>query len=255
MIYLNGKKVIFGKFPNNESYLPIEHLEVKALNTIKWAYQNDKEFFQIAMLKDHLDAQLTKSRINIFYMPHSRMDRVNFNYAFSLKTTTNLINNMDFVSVMVCEPHSDVTMGMLDRVFKEDFCIEALQKVGEMGNIDSLFFPDAGAMKRYSISKNCPYGVGNKVRDFETGNILSYTISGNVGKNVLIVDDMCSRGGTFIEASIELKKNGAEKVSLLVSYLENNVFTGDVFDHLEKIYCSSNNLLNIDHGQVVKICV
>ena len=70
--------------------------------------------------------------------------------------------------------------------------------------------------------------------------------------NVLIVDDLCSRGGTFIEASKKLKAQGAEKISLLVAHCENNVFTGELFAHIDILYTAESNLLK-PHPQIVTL--
>jgi ribose-phosphate pyrophosphokinase len=107
---------------------------------------------------------------------------------------------------------------------------------------DSLLFPDAGAQKRYLSPLK--YAVGHKHRDFESGDIQSYSILGDVGERVLIVDDLCSRGGTFIGAAKELRAKGAKEVFLLVAHLENNVFTGELFDHIDGLYTSKDNLLS-----------
>ena len=52
----------------------------------------------------------------------------------------------------------------------------------------------------------------------------------------IIVDDLCSRGGTFINISQECAAIGIEKVSLIVTHLESNVYTGQIFDHVETVF-------------------
>ena len=41
------------------------------------------------------------------------------------------------------------------------------------------------------------------------------------GKDVLIIDDICSKGGTFKYSAIELKKLGAKNIYLYISHCEN----------------------------------
>ena len=116
MIKLHNKEVIFGMFPNGEAYLPLVEAEknIKTFNYIDWVYEDDSEFFKLAMLQDHIKSKGYRSSLTIMYMPHSRMDRYNSSYAFSLKTAAKLVNNMGFYGVSVLEPHSDVTPALLE---------------------------------------------------------------------------------------------------------------------------------------------
>jgi ribose-phosphate pyrophosphokinase len=95
--------------------------------------------------------------------------------------------------------------------------------------VDTIFFPDAGAHKRYSkmFSSNV---FGIKDREFETGKILSYEVSGEIkdGSTVFIVDDLCSKGGTFILAANKLKELGAKRVILITAHCENTIKEGEV---------------------------
>ena len=53
--------------------------------------------------------------------------------------------------------------------------------------------------------------------------------SGNiVDKNVLIVDDICSKGGTFYHSAKALKAAGAKSVSLYITHCEHSIVFGDL---------------------------
>lgn len=247
MILLNNNKVEFGQFPNNElnlSKLDIVNSEKAGINKIYWYYENDCEFFQLYILKSQLDKEYIKCGLFIDYMPYSRMDRENDSYVFTLKYVCNFINDLNFVGVTVVEPHSDVTPALLNNCIIKHWCMDNLDHFKQNKCFDSLFFPDAGAEKRYTT--DMPYGVGLKQRDFKTGAITNFYIIGDVGKNVLIVDDLCSRGGTFIKSAIELKKKGAKNVSLMVAHCENIVFTGELFEHIDFLY-TRQGVLNRKH--------
>ena len=84
-----------------------------------------------------------------------------------------------------------------------------------------------------------------KKRDWKTGDILGLDIinpENIVGKDVLIVDDICSRGGTFLHSAKALRAAGAKSVSLYVTHLEDTVTTGEL--------ASTDNL--IDHIYTTK---
>ena len=48
------------------------------------------------------------------------------------------------------------------------------------------------------------------------------------GKKVLIVDDICSRGGTFYHSAKALKAAGAKSVSLYVTHCEETITLGEM---------------------------
>lgn len=102
-----------------------------------------------------------------------------------------------------------------------------------------LFYPDEGAMKRYSGMINKPYCFGVKNRDWETGKILSLSVLGQpeeiYGRDVLIVDDICSRGGTFLHSARKLKEIGAKNIYLYVTHCENTILEGECLDEVYRL--------------------
>lgn len=260
MITLNGKEVKYGKFPNKEINMPIkkDDLDVTRLNEIYWVYEDDSDFLKLALLKDFLDSMGTDSNLYCTYLPYSRMDRVNGEYRVSLFTVARLINNMGFHTVTIREPHSPVTLAKLNNSFSDEWCAERIMYVLELGSFSSVFFPDYGACLRYKhivLPATVKIAVGKKSRDFKSGNIEDLSFRGEVGRRVLIVDDLCSRGGTFVRASKLLRERGAEVVSLLVAYCEDNVYSGELFDHIDDMYVSKDCLVapSFYDDQIVKI--
>ena len=71
------------------------------------------------------------------------------------------------------------------------------------------------------------------------------------GKRVLIVDDLCSAGGTFYYTAQKLREAGAIKVDLVVTHMENNVLNGKILQTtdektvIDHIYCM-NTMGNMD---------
>ena len=47
-------------------------------------------------------------------------------------------------------------------------------------------------------------------------------------KKILIVDDICSYGGTFLQAAKALKKKGVENIDLYVTHCERSVYKGEM---------------------------
>lgn len=227
-----------GKFPDGTLLLKmsdeiIEACEDTSRIVIDWLYENDAELFTLICVKRYIDEHFYGCRIllNMPYIPHARMDRVkNEEDVFTLKYFCEIINSLHFDSVLVRDAHSNVSLALLNTVFEEPISghiVNAIMK----SNSDVLFFPDEGAMKRYSGSFQMPYAFGMKKRDWETGQILGLDIiNADVvkDKNVLIVDDICSYGGTFYHSAKALKEAGAKSVSLYITHCEKSITSGSL---------------------------
>ncbi len=143
--------------------------------------------------------------------------------SFDLKIICDFINDCNFPIVNLFDPHSDVSLALINNSRK----ISSFEYVKEViKNINStnlgLVSPDAGAYKKvykYAEDLKLPLVAANKFRDLD-GNITLSILGDIKGKDCFIVDDLCSRGGTFIKLTEELKKQGASKVYLYVSHFE-----------------------------------
>lgn len=223
---------------------------------ITWCYDNDSELFLLQCIVDEIrDVEPTAFiSLKMPYIPNARQDRKVSNRFFTLKTFSKIINKMQFNEVKVLDPHSDVSTALLDRVTLEVPLIESYQF-----KVDAIMYPDAGAAKKYtnriySKEANATQSIiiGNKKRNAE-GRIESYELLGFPDdeeiKSVLIVDDICSFGGTFIAAAKELKSRGVEHIYLLVSHCEENIFKGQLFDYIDQVY-TTDSILSIDNMSV-----
>lgn len=62
------------------------------------------------------------------------------------------------------------------------------------------------------------------------------------GNNILIIDDISSRGGTFYHSAKKLKELGANKIYLYVSHCEETILDGEVFTSglIEKVFTTDS---------------
>lgn len=260
MICFNGEKIEVKKFPNGESMILSSNLKLKSENNeIQVKFEDDGDITHLIFLKGYLDELRIKCTLILPYMPYSRMDRTEGINVFTLKHLCTLINNLNFENVTIYEPHSDVSTALLDRVkvvnMSKTLAEELLEEVNNGKDEVYLVYPDAGAAKRYS--KQIGYDkvlTANKDRDFKTGYIKNLEINGKVdSKNfkAIIVDDLCSRGGTFILTASKLKEMGATEIYLVVTHCENTIFEGDLLssDLITKIY-TTNSILSKEHGKI-----
>jgi ribose-phosphate pyrophosphokinase len=258
MIKLNGKIIEQNNFPDGTLLMkcnPNKH----AVSTITWQYESDAELFALYSLKRHLDCIVPgwNSYLYIPYIPNARQDRVKTNEdIFTLKYFAEIINSLNFKKVYVIDPHSSVSEALINNievVSPKDFIEQTLNNI----NVDDIlmFYPDEGAMKRYSGLVSKPYAFGIKKRNWETGKIEGLDVAGSidkiVGKDILIVDDICSRGGTFYHSAKKLKELGANKIYLYVTHCENTILDGELLTSglIEKVY-TTNSIFTKEHEMI-----
>ena len=237
MIKVNGVEIKQGHFPDNTLLMKFPTGDDFSYGhgaiEVEWLYENDAELFALICVKRHLDRSFANPHmvLNMPYIPHARMDRVKSDEdVFTLKYFCEVINSLHFDTVLVRDAHSNVSLALLENVQEmpiTDYVLDAIY----LSKADALFFPDEGAMKRYSGEFNIPYAFGMKKRDWKTGNILGLDLVNSeniVGKNVLLVDDICSKGGTFYHSAKALKAAGAKSVSLYITHCEKTIAHGDL---------------------------
>ena len=267
-VKING--IEFGNelFPNNERIFKSLPWQICAQNFIRvdFKYETDFDIWKLIVAKKYLDDKFNGTVIvlNMLYVPYSRMDREIEGYTFSLKYFCDLINSLNFHQVKVLDTHSNVTEALINHLYKinvQDF----VDKVIEKENSNYVFYPDSGALKRYSETIKLPENIGifygNKQRDLSTGKILKFELincpEDIKDKNVLIVDDLCSKGGTFI-ASAELIKNaGAKRVCLYVSHCEDSIIDGKILktDFIDIVYTSNSINRSGSSEKIYEFCI
>ena len=234
MIWVNGKEIAQEHFSAGELKIKLFPSSREVVDVV-WHYENDAELFTIGSIREYYMSR--PCRLYIPYLPHARMDRVkNVEDVFTLKAFARYINALNFSTVYVWDAHSNVGPALIDKcvdVSAQNYIEEAIKKLGyAKGNL-CLFFPDEGAQKRYgNMFPDFPQAFGIKKRNWETGKIEGYMIVGEEiikDKEVLIIDDICSYGNTFIKAAEALNKAGAAGVNLYITHCEDAISKGDVF--------------------------
>ncbi len=261
MIKINGIIVGNTVFPNQERIM--KTIEQTNDFVIDMYFESDIDVFTLSIYKKYLDDMfpLQSKILNMKYIPYSRMDREIDGYVFSLKYFTQIINDLYFDEVNVIDPHSYVSKALLHRC-KEASVFNNIYNIFVDNKIDYVFYPDAGAMKRYSEVLNLPnnteYFFGNKKRNLQTGDIVKFELVNQPdleGKTVLIIDDLCSKGGTFLASADEIKKNGAYKVLLYVTHCEHSIYDGNILtsDLIDKVYTTDSILHDFSSKKIQKL--
>ena len=264
MLELNAKRVEIGSFPDGT--MLIKQDIPKDFNTnrdafITWHYENDAETLALVYLTGHLRSHgVTRIHLYMPYIPNARQDRVKSDEdVFTLKYFAGLINYLDFTSVTVLDPHSTVSEALFDNIViktPKDNIAKVISEIGEDNLM--MFYPDEGAMKRYSTMSDRPYVFGIKKRDWTTGSILGLDVAGAVdmiaGSRFLIVDDICSRGGTFYHSAMKLKELGASEIYLYISHCENSILSGEVLNCglIDRVF-TTDSIFTAQHKKITVI--
>lgn len=185
----------------------------------------------LLMLTDALrrQAPMTPIHLDLPYVPYARQDRVcNPGEALSAKVFCQLINSQNYASVNIDDPHSDVVPALLDRVQVIDASVHVAKVLCDPRFAEGvvLLAPDAGARKRVgNLAKRlgvAEIAFADKVRDPLTGSISNVRFP-EIASDlpILVVDDICDGGRTFIElarAASETANIGRERLNLYVTH-------------------------------------
>lgn len=214
-------------------------------------YDNDADITALLLLGAHLrEIEQITGDIELFipYIPYSRMDRFTEKEYEQFTALKSLLSNFYYNNIYTVDlhnPSTDKGIEVIDDLINYNF----------VNNYDAIILPDKTAFLRYTNK----FGFDKRMVVFDKirkdGEIISQIVFNNthvLDKNFLIVDDICSRGGTFVNAAKLVKETYTPEVEvnidLLVTHTENGVFTGELFEHIRKLYTTDsilteNNLL------------
>lgn len=224
-IFLNNHKIIPTIFPDKTSQvwkIPENYFNQTDINIIDWEFENEAEFIHVAQLVDLINSKCQfKPYLSIPYFPYARQDKEVSNLTtFAKSTFEKLLLSLDVRRIETFDIHSKSNIRHLTNITPQNQVNELLIDL----NINVVVYPDKGAKTRYSTLIDHPSITLNKIRDQLTGEL---QMKGLVepdaglflnGDKVLIVDDLCDGGGTFILATKELQNLGCSDIYLYTSH-------------------------------------
>lgn len=226
MIKIGDVKITPTVFPDKTSQvwkLPKDLLDSLNRNTvITWEYEGDHELLpvcQLAYLIRTLDPVKCPPCLHIPYLPYGRQDKpIENNSTFGLHVF--MIAIKDYFSKITS---FDVHNATLPRLYHPNFInVEPsveIERIIKDHNINYLVYPDKGACARYSHLSELESCSAEKVRDQLTGEITGMTINSiPLSRNILVIDDICDGGRTFVEVAKLIKNYNPEKLVLYISH-------------------------------------
>jgi len=210
----------FFKFPAGELHFKFHQLNnLSIINSIiiETDLSSSDDIILLCLMADYFTCE---KQLVLLYTPYARQDRkTSPEEPFSFKTIARLINSCGFKHVIVIDPHSDVTPALIEN------CVvrRRVDIVGEISEDSIIVSPDAGAMKANNeVAKKLGlrHIVATKVRDVSTGEITSTQVHTDInlkGEKLIILDDICDGGRTFIELAKVLRTYEPKSIELAVT--------------------------------------
>lgn len=185
-----------------------------------WYFEEEREIFDVGSLLKLLGAYFKFEgpiTLEIPYFPFARQDKpIKNNNSFNLYIFMDLLSKFGFDFLKTYDVHNERPLKIkFGSCFENISVSEIHKKLIEEINPDLVVFPDQGAEDRYSYIKD--FQINNqkiftasceKIRD-QDGNIISHTLFlkdpsfplVSMRDEVLIIDDICDGGATFISVS------------------------------------------------------
>lgn len=210
--------------------------------------KSSDDIMQILLAVDAL-YELGINDIDLFipYLPYARQDRVCVKgEAFSAKVMAGLLNSCNFNKVIIVDPHSEHSFVRIINHKIQDAHMYVEEVLEGLPKDTVLVAPDKGSTGRVTsmgLEMNRPVVQGGKIRDQERGTLTGFTADipkELKGKPMLIVDDICDGGGTFLGLADELKKQGSGDLYL---YVTHGIFSAGFTPLMEKfkhLFCTDS---------------
>jgi ribose-phosphate pyrophosphokinase len=209
-----------------------------------------EDLFFLKSLKDALDYnKVEKVELEIpcmFQQQHDR--RFNDSISYELVNVCDFINSCNFYKVHVFHPHSDVTGSNLKNIRIIDNSNFIRKVLDNIPGTPILLSTDAGSFKWISPMADKLnfegelYSASKVHKKTPEGHSLVQVIDRKdfEGKDILVVDDLCVFGGTFVGLAKMLKERNAGKLYLAVSHITVKNPNIELETLYEKIYCTNS---------------
>ena len=204
------------RFPDDELYVRIlDDLSGEEVIIVQTTYP-DPNIIELFLLQDAVkEADAKEVTVVIPYFGYARQDtKFEEGEAISARAIANLIS-VHADKIITVDPHKEHILDFFTVPAFSCSAVEELSKYLKEKDIDMILAPDKGALekaKQASRFIGCDFDHMEKTRiDGTTVQIKPKKLQTN-GKNVAIIDDIISTGGTMVKSIKELKKHGAKKV-------------------------------------------
>jgi ribose-phosphate pyrophosphokinase len=240
-------KVLIETFPDGEIGVQIlENVrgrDVFVLQTI--ARHPNLYLMELLILVDALKRASARSIIAVIpYFGYARQDRKGTGRVpITAKLVANLLEKAGVTRVLTMDLHAEQLQGFfdipVDNLYARPVLVDAIKEMGLENFV--VVSPDVGSIKlarAFAESLKVEYAIVDK-RRVNAKQVEMNALIGDVeSKDVLLIDDMCSTGGTLKTASMVCKNAGAKRICAAVTH---GLFVGQAFEEsaIEKMMISN----------------
>jgi len=226
-------KTISKRFPDDELYVRVlDDISNEHVVIVQTTYP-DKNIIELFLLQNAVEEAGAKEiTVIIPYFGYARQDiKFKDGEPISAKAIANLIGlNAD--RVLTVDPHKEYILDFFSIPAESCSAVPELAIFLKGKNVDLVLAPDKGALNRAKTASKiigCDFDYMEKTRiDGTTIEIKPKSLEAQ-NKNVAIIDDIISTGGTMAKSISELKKYGANKVFIACTH---GLFAGNAIKKL-----------------------
>jgi ribose-phosphate pyrophosphokinase len=226
------------RFPDEEFYFRIlDNITGKHVIIVQTTYP-DPNIIELFLLQNAVEEAGAKEiSIVIPYFGYARQDtKFQDGEPISAKAMANLISlNADIV--ITVDPHKEHILDFFSTSAHSCSAVPELAKYLKKKNIDMILAPDKGALERAKQASEiigCDFDYMEKTRIDGTTIEIKPKELDSQNKNVAIIDDIISTGGTMAKSIQQLKKHGAKNVYVACTH---GLFAGNAIKKLSSAGC------------------
>lgn len=213
-------------FPAGEVYVKILEPELVTPNmTVLLLSADSEQIMRAIMLADALYEVGAKELVlDTPYLPYARQDRVcNPGESFSLNTILNMLNLAGYATIKTLDVHNPESVygWVMNTYVDYDLYLQPILTEGTV-----FVSPDRGAVERCQLAScgQYPVTVLDKIRIADGGitqkpaTMVDWQLI-REAKSLLIIDDICDGGATFLSAAKVLRElNPTAELHLFVTH-------------------------------------
>jgi len=227
-------KVKIEQFPDNEIGVQIEeNVRGRDVYVVQSVARHPNLYLtELLILIDALKRSSAQSIVAVIpYYGYARQDRKDKGRVpITAKLVANLLEKAGATRVLTMDLHTDQIQGFFDIPLDNLPALPTLAKaVAEEGISEPIVVsPDVGSIRmarEYATALKTEFAIVDK-RRVSASEVEAGAVIGNVkGRDVVLVDDICSTGGTLKAAARACKAQGARRVVAAVSH---GLFLGEM---------------------------
>lgn len=240
--YLNEPlgKVKLETFPDGEIFVQIlENVRGRDVFVVQSiALRPNFYLMELLIMIDALKRASVRSITAVIpYFGYCRQDRKDQSRVpITAKLVANVLEEAGVTRVLTVDLHTSQVQGFfnvpVDNLYARVELVRALRS--QLGSNLVVVAPDLGSIKvarGFASDLQASFAIVDKIR-VNAEHVLPAALIGDVkGKEVILVDDLCSTGGTLMMAAAVCEREGASKVNAIVTH---GILLGGAIAKLEK---------------------